>query len=295
MLTTGKRPMNSGINPNASKSSGSTAVNRIPRDGIGIAKIASMESHRRPSEPALNNLVKANKGAAANEKNFFGIHLDVFLVRMFAAALRRHIADCALENFQKRLLHTFAGNVARDADVFRLATDLVDLVDVDDAHLGALDVVIGILKKPQNDVLDILADVTGFGDSGRIGDAKRDIEDPRQSPGQQRLAGTGGPDQQNVAFLDLDLGERTKLVNRAVERRTVLQDALVVIVHRNREDLLGFLLADDMLVEFTHDLRGLGHADGGLLLPRLVVEFLVENPFADGDAAIANVDARARR
>ena len=61
-----------------------------------------------------------------------GIDANVFLLRMLAAALRRNVANGAFQNFQQRLLHAFAGNVARDGNVFRLARDLVDFVDVND-------------------------------------------------------------------------------------------------------------------------------------------------------------------
>ena len=56
-----------------------------------------------------------------------------FLVRMLASALRRNVGDRAFEDLQQRLLHAFAGDVARDRRVLVLAADLVDFVDVDDA------------------------------------------------------------------------------------------------------------------------------------------------------------------
>ena len=65
------------------------------------------EAHRFLADPFLNDFVQTNECAAADEQNFLGIDLDVFLVRMFAAALRRNVAGAALENFQQRLLHTF--------------------------------------------------------------------------------------------------------------------------------------------------------------------------------------------
>jgi hypothetical protein len=67
-----------------------------------------------------------------------GVHLDVFLLRMLASALRRHVANGALQDFQQRLLHAFARNVARDGNVFGLARDLVDLVNINNAHLARL-------------------------------------------------------------------------------------------------------------------------------------------------------------
>ena len=107
---------------------------------------------------------------------------------MFAPALRRNIAGASFQNLQERLLHAFAGNVARDAYVVCFASDLVDLVDVNDPDLSALHIVIGILKQPQNDVLDVFANVTGFGQRRCIRYAERHVEDSRQRFGEQRLA-----------------------------------------------------------------------------------------------------------
>ena len=163
-----------------------------------------MESHRLSAKPALNDLVQTDKGAAADEKDPLGIDLDVFLVRMFATALRRHVADCAFENLQERLLDAFAGDVARDADVLRLAADLVDFVDVNDAHLGALDIVIRILKQAQNDIFDVFAHIAGLGDRRRIRDAEGNIQDARQRAGEKRLARAGWSDQKDIALLDFD-------------------------------------------------------------------------------------------
>ena len=53
--------------------------------------------------------------------------------------------------------------------------DLVDLVDVDDPGLGLLHVVVGRLDQLQQDVLDVLADVTGLRESGGVGDRERDV------------------------------------------------------------------------------------------------------------------------
>jgi hypothetical protein len=85
-----------------------------------------------------HDFFEADKGTAADEEDVLRVHLDVLLLRMLAPALRRHVADRALDDLEQRLLHAFAGHVAGDADVLGLAADLVDLVDVDDADLGAL-------------------------------------------------------------------------------------------------------------------------------------------------------------
>jgi hypothetical protein len=69
-------------------------------------------------------------------------------MRMFAAALGRDVTGAALENLEERLLHALAGNVAGDGDVVGLATDLIDLVDVDDSDLGAFHIIVGVLQEP---------------------------------------------------------------------------------------------------------------------------------------------------
>jgi hypothetical protein len=76
----------------------------------------------------------------------------------------RHRRRRALEDLQQRLLHALAGDVTGDRRVLALASDLVDLVDVDDAGLGLLDVVVSGLDQLEQDVLDVLADVAGLGE-----------------------------------------------------------------------------------------------------------------------------------
>jgi hypothetical protein len=79
------------------------------------------------------------------------------------AALRRDVGDRALEDLQERLLDALTGDVPGDRGVVGLAGDLVDLVDIDDPALGPGDVEVGGLDQPQQDVLDVLADVAGLG------------------------------------------------------------------------------------------------------------------------------------
>ena len=174
------------------------------------------KSHDAIAQPALDDLFQADKRAAADKQNAARVHADVFLLRMLASALRRHVADGAFQDFQQRLLHAFAGNVARDGDVFRLARDFVDLVNINDAHLRALDVVIRVLQQAQNDVLHVLAHVAGLGQRRGVGDGKRHIQNFGQRARQQRLARAGRADQQDVALFDLHvvMPGRVQLVRR---------------------------------------------------------------------------------
>src|SRR5262249_50594598 len=133
-----------------------------------------------------------------------------------------------------------AGNVARDRRVLVLAPDLVDFVDIDDAGLRPSHIAFRRLQQLQNDVLDVLTDVARLRQGGGIHDREWHIQHASQSLRQQRLAGSGRPDQQNVRF-----GQLYAIAGLL----TIHEDALVVVIDRDRELLLGLLLADDVLVE----------------------------------------------
>ena len=83
-----------------------------------------------------DHLFQPDERAAADEQDIGGVDRREFLVRMLAAALRRHIGDRAFQDLQQRLLHAFARNIARDRRILVLAADLIDLVDIDDALLA---------------------------------------------------------------------------------------------------------------------------------------------------------------
>src|SRR5258708_8427080 len=100
---------------------------------------------------------------------------------MLAAALRRNVSHRSLQNLQEGLLHALAGNIASDRGVLVLASDLVDFVDVDHAGLGAADIAVGSLQQLENDVLDILADITSFCQSSCIDDRDCNVEHASES------------------------------------------------------------------------------------------------------------------
>ena len=187
-------------------------------------------------------------------------------------------------SFEQRLLDALAGDVAGDGRVVALARDLVDLVDVDDAALRLLDVVVALLQQLLDDVLDVLADVARFGERRRVGDHERHVEQPRQRLREQRLARAGGADQQDVALRELDL----------VVLAAGLQP-LVMVVDGDREDLLREILADHVLVEDVADLvrRGQLVLVGARRLRGGA--FLADDIVAKLDALVADEHRRARR
>src|SRR5262249_39364914 len=89
----------------------------------------------------------------------------------------------------------------------------------------------------------------------------------------------GGTDQQNVRLLQLDV---TVVISRF--------DTLVVIVNGDGEDLLGALLADDVLIEDVPDLGGL--REGSDLARLLLFPPLRDDVVTELDALVADVDGR---
>jgi hypothetical protein len=89
------------------------------------------------------------------------------------------------------------------------------------------------------------------------------------------------PDEQDVRLLQLHVASDELRV-----------DPLVVIVHRDREDLLRALLPDHVLVENLLDLGRL--RDGGRRRERLLlIALLRDDVVAEVDALVADVDGRA--
>src|SRR5215472_5931487 len=227
-----------------------------------------------------NDLLETGERPSADEQDVAGVDLQELLLRVLATTLGRHGCDGPFDQLQQRLLYAFAGHIARDRGVIGLARDLIDLVDVNDAGLGFLDVVIALLQQLLNDVLDVLTDITGFGERGRVGDGERHIQQSRQRLRQQRLAAPGRSDEQDIALGDLDL-----FFGAPATAAARLQP-LVVVVDGHRKHLFCAFLADDVLVEDLLDLVGLGE-----LVARTfgaVLELLADDVVAQLDAFVAH-------
>src|SRR2546422_11451909 len=125
---------------------------------------------------------------------------------MFSAPLRGNVGDRALQHLEQSLLHTFAGNIARNRGVFVLPADLVDLVDINDSGLSAFHIAAGILNQPENNVFNIFTDVTGLSKRRGIHYRKRNAEQPPEALREERLTRAGWSNQQDVGFLKLDVG-----------------------------------------------------------------------------------------
>ena len=200
---------------------------------------------------------------------------------MLAPALRRNVGDSSFQNLQQGLLYALARNIAGNGRVFVLAPNLIDFVDVDDPGLRAAYVAVGCLQQLEDDVLHILADVARFGKRGRVHNCEGNVEHASQSLRQQRFSGSCRTDQHDVRLGELDA---------ITGFLPVHEDALVVVVNRDRQLLLGLFLPDDVLVEESFHFLRLGQLVGnaGLGSGAAVV---FENGVADRDALVANVGA----
>ena len=148
---------------------------------------------------------KTDKGAAADEKDIGRIHLQKFLLRVLPAALGRNARHRPFNNLQQSLLHAFAGNISRNRWIVRFPRNFIDLIDIDDAALSFFNVVVGSLQKVQNNIFNVLTDISRLSQAGRIGDRKRHLQKPRKSLRQKCFSRPGRTEQQNIAFLQLDV------------------------------------------------------------------------------------------
>ena len=78
------------------------------------------------------------------------------------------------------------------------ASDLVDLVDVDDPCLGLLHVVVRRLDQLEEDVLHVLAHISSLRERRGIRYSERHVQHARKSLCEQRLAATGRTEKQDV-------------------------------------------------------------------------------------------------
>ena len=173
VATTGSRPDELGDEPVLEEVLRLHHGEQIAHPAVLAALDLGAEAHAALAHPVLHDLVEPHEGAAADEEDVVGVDLDELLVGMLAPALGRHVGHRALEDLEERLLDALPGDVAGDGGVLGLPRDLVDLVDVDDAALGPLHVVVRRLEQAQDDVLHVLAHVARLGEGGGVGDGER--------------------------------------------------------------------------------------------------------------------------
>src|SRR6478752_2845683 len=253
---TGSRPMNSGIRPNLSRSSGISFSMIFARSTLVIVPSAPKPIERLPTR---SSTIFSSPSKAPPQMN------STFVVSIW------------MKSWWGCLRPPWGGTLAT------VPSRILSSACWTPSPETSRDIEVRGLDQAQEDVLDVLADVARLGERGRVRDAERHVEDAGQRLREERLAGASGPDEQDVRLLELDVVDVAAGV-----------DPLVVVVDGDGEDLLRLLLGDDVLVQLLGDLAGVRELLRlGALLGRLE-HLLLDDLLAQVDALVADVHALAR-
>ena len=165
---------------------------------------------------------------------------------MLSATLGRYAGNGSLHDLEKRLLYALAGYVPGDRYILALFGDLVDLVNINNTELRPLHVIVGGLQKLKQDVLHILAHISGLRQRGGVGDGKGDVDDFGQRAGQIGFPRAGGPKHDDVALFQLHI---IHIPGR--------RHPLVMVVDGHRQNLFRLILPDHVVVQEIPDLHRL--------------------------------------
>ena len=193
-----------------------------------------------------------------------------------------HVGHGALQHFEQCLLHALTADVPGDGAVFALAGDLVDFVDVDDALLRPLHIVIRILDEPEQHVFHVLAHVARLGDAGGVADGEGHIQDLGQRLGKVRLAAARGAEHDDVALLQLHIVLFALVI-----------DAFVVVVDGHAQGLFGAVLPYHVLIQHRLDFGGGLHVYGSAVVRSGGKGLVPDDLIAQGHALVADEYAGA--
>ena len=74
----------------------------------------------------------------------------------------KRVLAVAVYNHYKRLLNTLTRDVSRYRGVIRLPGNLVDFINVNDPHLGAIHIIVALLEQLLDDIFNIFPDIPRF-------------------------------------------------------------------------------------------------------------------------------------
>ena len=201
---------------------------------------------------------EAVEGAADDEEDVFGVE---GALAGFAAALEfehgLHLADevgLALEvdvgflhKFEEVDLDASSGDVTT-AVGGGAAGDFVDFVDVHDAVLGEVGVSIGGFDEVADDVVDVEANIAGFGEFGGVGFDERDANEFGDATHEVGFSDAGGAEEDDVLFGVFFVG-----AGGVVEAAA---DVVEMVADGDGEDFFGVVLFDDEAIEVVADFAG---------------------------------------
>mmetsp|Transcript_27210 Transcript_27210/g.75064 ORF Transcript_27210/g.75064 Transcript_27210/m.75064 type:complete len:333 (+) Transcript_27210:352-1350(+) len=126
---------------------------------------------------SINDPFQARVGSSANKEDIGGVNLQEFVARILATGVLGHINDGSFHNFEQRMLHPFTRNVSRNGDISSRFSNLVNFVNVDNALLGAFDVVSRFDVQLVENAFHVFSDVTRLGETGGIGNDERGVHE----------------------------------------------------------------------------------------------------------------------
>ena len=219
------------------------------------------EADRPLTETPVHDLLESGESTADDEKNVaridrlagglasvaahleHGLHLRLHVLRI----AHRHLGF--LHQLQQGRLHPASADIA-SSDI-RGTRDLVDLVEVNDAVLGELDVAIGLAHELAHEIINIAADITGLGEFRRIGLHERHADEFGDVFDEVGFPDTGGTDDDDILLRELN---PLCLDRIGLSEPLEVGGVVVVITHSDGEGLFRFVLPDHVTVEVILDL-----------------------------------------
>ena len=137
---------------------------KIPLAAGGASSFSPSSPALKPSDhPATNNFFQADEGPAADEQDVGGIDGSEFLVGMLTPPWGGTLAMVPSRIFSRACCTPSPETSRRSGRVLVFASDFVDFVDIDDAGLARPTSPSAACRSFKNNVLNVLADVTGLG------------------------------------------------------------------------------------------------------------------------------------
>ncbi len=230
------------------------------------------------------------ESTSADKEDIFRIDLNHLLLGVLTSPLRRHVDNRAFQHLKQALLYAFSAHIARDRRVLGLTGNLIHLIEEDDTPLRFRYIVVSVLQQAHEQRLHVFAYITRLGQRGSVADSERHLEHLGYRPCEKGLTRTGGTDKKNITLLDLHI-----IVGN------LLQHTFVMVVNGYREETLGVILVDDILVQELLDLlrRRQGLEREPLGIRQFVLRIRHHHAMPGLDALIADkhilFDARVHR
>ena len=117
--------------------------------------------------------------------------MNKLLLRMLTSTCWRNTCNGTLKNLQKCLLNAFTRDVTSNREVLGLASNLINLIDVDNTYLSAVNIAICGSNELKQDILDIFTNVTSLGKGCCVSNSKRHLKKTSKRLSKQRFTSTG--------------------------------------------------------------------------------------------------------